>query len=175
MNRRAWFASLVALTLAAAAVAEEKHGTAAKNVGLERLKKLAGTWVEADAKGQPTNAVVTVFKVTSNGSAVQETIHPGSNHEMVSVYYMDGPDLVLTHYCSLGNQPHMKLDPKGLPHELSFKFVGGSNMDAAKDMHIHEGKITVVDEDHITWAWSAYEDGKPVEGHQMDKNLVRKK
>ena len=107
----------VALTLAATAVAEDKHGTPAKNAGLDRLKKLAGTWVEADDKGQPTDTIVSVFKVTSNGSAVQETIFPGSDHEMVTVYYIDGPDLVLTHYCALGNQPHLKLDPKGLPHD----------------------------------------------------------
>jgi hypothetical protein len=175
MTRRAWFGGLVAITLATAATAEDKAGTPAKNAGLDRLKKLAGTWVEADDKGRPTDTVVSVFKVTSNGNAVQETIFPGSDHEMVTVYHRDGPDVVLTHYCALGNQPHLKLDPTGPANQLAFKFVSGSNMDAAKDMHMHEGSITWVDDDHITWQWAAYQNGKPLAEHKIAKNLVRKK
>ena len=30
--------------------------------------------------------------------------------EMISVYTAEGPDLVMTHYCVLGNQPRMKAD-----------------------------------------------------------------
>ena len=65
----------------------------------------------ADDKGKPTDQVVSVFKLTGGGSAVQETIFPGAAHEMVSVYHADGKDVVMTHYCALGNQPKMKLDP----------------------------------------------------------------
>ena len=32
-----------------------------------------------------------------------------------------------------------------------------------------------MDDDHITLAVAAYQDGKPLEGHQIAKNLVRKK
>ena len=113
MTRKLWLGGLVALTLSAVVMAADKAAAPAKNAGLDRLKKLAGTWVAADEKGQPTDKVVSVFKVTSNGSAVQETIFPGSGHEMVSVYYQDGPDVVLTHYCAMGNQPHLKLDTTG--------------------------------------------------------------
>jgi hypothetical protein len=161
--------------LAAAAAAEEKSGTAAQATGLDRLKKLAGTWVALDDKGQPTDQVVSVFKVTSNGTAVQETIFPGTNHEMVTLYTKDGSDVVLTHYCALGNQPHLKLDPASPANQLAFKFVSGSNMDPAKDMHMHEGAITIVDDDHITWKWTAYRGGKPLDDHKVAMNLVRKK
>ncbi len=149
--------------------------TAAAPAGLDQLKKLAGTWVAADEKGQPTAQVVSVFKVISAGSAVQETIFPGSDHEMVTVYHRDGSDVVLTHYCALGNQPRLKLDPAGPKGTLAFKFVGGSNLDAAKDMHMHEGAITVVDDDHIDWWWQAWKDGKPLDGHKVAMKLVRKK
>lgn len=173
MIREAWFGGLMVLAFAAAASADEK--VAVKAGGLDRIKKLAGTWVAADDKGQPTNNVVSVYKVTSNGSAVQETIFPGTGHEMVSVYYQEGPDLVLTHYCALGNQPHLKLDPKSPKNRLDFKFVGGSNLDPAKDMHMHEGSITVVDDDHIESSWQGWQDGKAAAGHKMDMKLVRKK
>lgn len=175
MSRRFWLGSLVTLTLVAAATADDKHGAPAKAGGLDRIKKLAGTWVAADDKGKPTDQVVSVFKVTANGSAVQESIFPGTGHEMVTVYYNDGPDVVLTHYCALGNQPHMKLDAAGPANKLTFKFVGGANIDPAKDMHMHEGTITVVDDDHITWQWGGYENGKPSDGHKISMNLVRKK
>src|SRR3954463_13673328 len=81
------------------------------NAGLERLKKLAGTWVAADKDGKPTDQVVSVIKVTAGGSAVHETLFPGQAMEMISLYHLDGTDLVMTHYCALGNQPRMKADP----------------------------------------------------------------
>src|SRR5277367_5888702 len=82
------------------------------NAGLEKMKKLAGTWVAADKDGKPTDQVVSVIKVTAGGSAVHETLFPGQPMEMMSVYTADGPDLLMTHYCVLGNQPRMKADPK---------------------------------------------------------------
>ena len=73
-----------------------------------------------------------MIKVTAAGSAVHETIFPGTGHEMVSMYHADGKDLIMTHYCALGNQPRMKLDPKSSVDkgEFRFKFAGGSNIDA---------------------------------------------
>ena len=40
---------------------------------------------------------------------------------------------------------------------------------------MHEGSITIVDDDHIESAWQAYTDGKPAESHKMTLKLVRKK
>jgi hypothetical protein len=145
------------------------------NPGLDKLKKLAGTWVAADDKGQPTAQIVSVFKVISAGSAVQESIFPGTDHEMVSVYFKDGPDVAMTHYCALGNQPRMKADPASPPNQLRFKFAGGTNLDPAKDMHMHEGTLTFVDDDHIEFSGVAWVGGKPAENHCGAMKLVRKK
>src|SRR5436309_13640907 len=124
MLRRTWLGGAVAVSVAVgAAVAAEK--AAAPSPGLDQLKKLAGTWVAADDKGQPTDQVVSVFKVISAGSAVQESIFQGTNHEMVSVYFRDGQDVIMTHYCALGNQPKMKLDPASPANRLDFTFAGG--------------------------------------------------
>ncbi|HEY2783953.1 MAG TPA: hypothetical protein VGJ05_03180, partial [Fimbriiglobus sp.] len=117
------FALLSALGLAGA---DDKQ---AKNGRFEKIKSLVGEWVKADKDGKPTAEVVTVFKLTGGGSAVQETIHPGSPMEMVSVYFMDGPDLVLTHYCMLGNQPKMKADAKSTDKQIVFDFAGGTNIE----------------------------------------------
>src|SRR5262245_31283078 len=75
------------------------------NAGLEKMKKLAGTWLMSDKDGKPTDQIASIIKVTAGGSAVLETIFPGQPHEMVSVYTVDGSDLIMTHYCVLGNQP----------------------------------------------------------------------
>ena len=99
---------------------------------------------------------------------------PGSGHEMVSMYHQDGKDVVMTHYCALGNQPKMKLDPASTDKELKFVFAGGTNLDPAKDMHMHEGSIKWIDDDHIEWTWQGYQEGKAEKGHGISMKLVRK-
>jgi hypothetical protein len=178
MIQRFLFGGLVMLALVAVARSDDKTTTKAQappHPGLERLKKLAGTWVAADKDGKPTDKVVSVIRVTAAGSAVHETLFPGQPHEMVSLYTRDGTDLVMNHFCALGNQPRMKADPKSPANQICFKFAGGSNLDPAKDKHMHEGTITFVDDDHIEWAGVCWEGGKPASGPACEMKLVRKK
>jgi hypothetical protein len=143
--------------------------------GLERIKKLAGTWVEADKDGKPTDKVVSVVRVTAGGSAVYETLFPGQPMEMVSVYHLDKGELVMTHYCVLGNQPRMKADPDSPANQIHFAFDGGTNLDPAKDRHMHEATVTFVDDDHIEVCGVAWADGKPCKECCGQFKLVRKK
>jgi hypothetical protein len=145
------------------------------NSGLEKMKKLAGTWLAADKDGKPTDQVVSIVKVTAGGSAVHETLFPGQPHEMVSVYTVDGPDLVMTHYCVLGNQPRMKADPKSPANQICFQFAGGSNLDPKKDKHMHAATLTIVDDDHIEIAGVGWEGGAPAKDMCCGMKLVRKK
>ena len=66
------------------------------------MKKLVGDWVADQKDESGKQAVMSSFKLTSNGSVLHETIFPGTDHEMVTVYHMDGPDLIATHYCAAG-------------------------------------------------------------------------
>ena len=75
------------------------------------------------------------------------------------MYHLDGADLVMTHYCMLGNQPRMKADPKSPANQLCFKFAGGSNLDPAKDKHMHEGTLTFIDDDHIEFSGVCWDGG----------------
>jgi hypothetical protein len=113
--------------------------------------------------------------VTAGGSAVHETLFPGQPQEMVSVYNLDKGDVVMTHYCVLGNQPKMKADPASPKNQIHFAFAGGTNLDPAKDMHMHAATLTFVDDDHIEIAGEAWVDGKPAENHCGQMKLVRKK
>jgi len=127
--------------------------------GFEKLKKLAGEWFSPDEPGGP----MCIYKVTSAGTAVQETLFPGAPHEMVTMYYQEGPDLVLVHYCAMGNQPRMKAGPAAALDKLEFKFAGGSNIDPAKDAHMHDLTLTFLDADRLRAAWTFYRDGRPSE------------
>ena len=176
MLRQLLVGGFMLLALGVVAVADEKaKSPSAAQANLERLKKLAGTWVEADKDGKPTDKVVSVVKVTAGGSAVSETIFPGTEQEMLSVYHLDHGDLVMTHYCMLGNQPKMKADPKSPTGTIHFAFAGGTNLDSAKDKHMHEGTVTFVDDDHVEWSGVAWEGGKPAKVNCGGMKLVRKK
>jgi hypothetical protein len=139
------------------------------------MKKLAGTWVAADNDGKPTDQVVSIIKVTAGGSAVHETLFPGQAMEMVSIYTANGPDLIMTHYCVLGNQPRMKADPKSPAGQIVFQFVGGGNLDPKKDKHMHEAILTIFDSDRIEVNGIGWENGAPAKEMCCGMKLVRKK
>src|SRR5690242_8547659 len=163
MAKRFWVGGLVLLALAVVGRGADKIDTkaAAPHPGLERLKKLAGTWVVAGEDGKPTDQVVSIIKVTAGGSAVHETLFPGQPQEMVSIYTAVGPDLVMTHYCVLGNQPRMKADPNSPPNQIVFRFAGGSNFNPEKDKHMHEATLTLVGDDRIEVNGIGWENGAP--------------
>ena len=165
----------VLFCVAVASRADDHPKSGVKHPGLEKMKKLAGTWVELDKDGKPSKTVISVFKVTSGGSAVHETIMPGTDHEMVTIYHLDGKDLVLTHYCIFQNQPRLKCDPKSPDNKLVFKFAGGANIDPAKDQHMHDATFTFIDGDTIQVDWQGWSDGKADESHKFSKKLGRRK
>ena len=164
-------AAAALLALAAPAVRADEHaGHAAParpqteaQARLARLKALAGTWTgkarAGHAGAQPMDATV-VWSVTGAGSAVVETVFPGTPHEMMTVYTVDGGDLVLTHYCSAGNQPVMKATPGGSPDAIAFDFVRGGNMKLT-DSHMHSAVITFVSDDALRSEWTGWEGGQP--------------
>ena len=126
----------------------------------EMLKGLAGTW---DAE-TPDGEGVIRYRVASAGSVVIEELFPGTDHEMMTVYHMDGDELVATHYCSAGNQPRFKLDAATSTGEtLAFGFNGGTNMKPS-DGHIHQGSVRLVDADHVEEEWWFWKDGKTAHG-----------
>jgi hypothetical protein len=141
---------------------EPKKGIEAK-AALEKLKKLAGEWTLGKGSGHGAEGQKVNYRVVGAGSAVVEEQFPGSEHEMVSVYHLDGENLLMTHYCAAGNQPRMKLDRNASTADsFVFVFDGGTNFDPDTDMHIHEAKIEFKDDKHINSYWTAYQDGKPV-------------
>ncbi len=106
---------------------------------------------EAGAAGEVTHEIV----VSAAGTVVMETMQPGTDHEMINMYHLDGDELVLTHYCAGGNQPRMRLDRAVSSAErLVFEFAGGTNLDPAVDEHIHEAEVAITGKDRIDSRWS---------------------
>src|ERR1700720_3540745 len=177
MTRRLLVCPVLLLALQLGAYGDDKTGKlppVPTNSGLEKMKKLAGTWLAADKDGKATDQVVSIIKVTAGGSAVHETLFPGQPHEMVSIYTADGPDLVMTHYCVLGNQPRMKADTKAPANQIRFQFAGGSNLDPKKDKHMHAATLTLVDAGHFEIAGVGWEGGAPTKDMCCGMKLVRK-
>ena len=133
-----------------------------KATPLDAMKKLVGAWEtgDADKDGKADHAVV--YRLTAAGSAVEETLFPGTDHEMVTMYTMDGDDLVLTHYCAMGNQPHMKAKPAGADGRLDFEYVSGGNMKSRDEMHMDSLTMTFPDADHLGHEWRMWAGGKVV-------------
>ena len=97
---------------------------AAPGSAFDAFKKLAGDWVGKGAASPGQGEKVSVnFKVTSGGSAVVETEMPGTSQEMVTIIHPDGSDLVLTHYCAIGNQPQMRAPGRLEGKQVAFHFV----------------------------------------------------
>ena len=76
---------------------------------LKSMKALAGTWEGTHTMHGKEIPATIEYKVSSNGSTVVETMFPGTAHEMVNVYHDKSGKLAMTHYCSVGNQPHLDL------------------------------------------------------------------
>lgn len=146
----------------AARAAEPRAAGVDPKAAFERLKALAGEWEGQAGHGEKMGPAQVRWERISGGTAVMETLFPGTEHEMRSVYHLDGGDLVLTHYCAMGNQPRMKLARTASREgELVFEFAGGTNLDAAKDAHVHSGKLRLVSADALEAEWVVHQGGKP--------------
>ena len=128
----------------------------------EKLKTLAGDWVEVEPKMGPAGHVAESYRLTGAGSALVSTLAGGTPHEMVSVWHRDGNDLVMTHYCAAQNQPRMRAKTV-TGNVIALDFDGGTNVDPAKDMHIHAVRIEILGPDEMRETWIGWKDGKPEE------------
>jgi hypothetical protein len=168
--------AVLALVLSAGAASAAPAPAAAPGrpalPSLERFKTLAGEWVAAeDGDMVKKGDLVARYAVTASGSAVVETVFPGSEHEMVTVYHADGPDLVLTHYCMEGNQPRMRA--RGAQgSRIAFAYDGGTNIDPKRDRHMHSATFELVGADEIRSEWNEIAEGQTVFLARM--HLVRK-
>ena len=147
-----------------AAPPESKH-----QAEFDKLKSLEGAWEGTTSDGKPAHLSYTV---TSMGSAVMESIdHEGMPGMMITMYHLDGDNLMMTHYCSAGNQPRMRLIST-TPNSITFKMFDATNLASDNEGHMSGLTMTWQDKDHITADWTYSKDGK--EQHHGIFKLSRK-
>ena len=140
----------------------------------EFLKTLAGDWERGSGDHEHgSSSREASFKVTAAGSSVVETLYAGKPNEMVSIFHMDGNQLLLTHYCALKNAPIMKFEKSDKPGEIRFVFHGGTNFDPKVDTHVHQGVFRIKDKNTVESNFVAFANGKPrPEGRAILKRKV---
>ena len=140
----------------------------------DRIKSLVGEWIDVDGFFGLKDHVAVSYRLTGGGTTVVETIFIGLPHEMITMYSKDGADLVLTHYCASGNQPRMRATVFD-GQVIEFAFDGGTNLDPAKDTHMHSARMEFVSPDEIRGTWSGWDGGKPAADHQVNNPLKARK
>ncbi|KAF0246109.1 MAG: hypothetical protein FD180_1021 [Planctomycetota bacterium] len=123
----------------------------------EPIAQLAGEWTSPDENGKP--ATVLVVKVSSNNSIVHASMMPGTPHEMTNVYHLDGPSVVMTHYCAAGNQPRMRAT-EAKDGTFVFRTDGVTNLRSADETYMGSMTLKIADADHFEEDWSSYKSGK---------------
>jgi hypothetical protein len=160
------FFLLAALIAASAALqaADSKSNPSSSNPSssadsaFARLKTLVGEWEGTTSSGK----VHLSYELVSGGTALLERESSENMPSMVTLYYVDGGRLLLTHYCMIGNQPRMQakaLNPD--TGEMDFQFLDATNLASPAAGHMHNAKIRIVDNNHLSSEWQFYENGKP--------------
>jgi len=123
-----------------------------------QIKSLAGSWEGKTGEGKP---VEVSFRETGGGSALMSEILGRGHEDMVTMFYLDGPDkLMLTHYCGAGNQPRMKATVSPDGKTFTFDFVDATNLASLDDGHMSRVVFAVLDPGHHTEEWTFTNHGK---------------
>jgi len=155
MKRTALAVSVFTLRAAMAAFAQ-----ASGQKSFDTMKSITGNWEGKDSQG---GAVAVSNRVTAGGSAVvselKTTMH-GKAADMISMINMDGDRVLLTHYCSAGNQPRMQaaISPDG--KSITFTFVDATNLSSPDAPHMKSVTFNFIDENHHTEEWHFAMQGK---------------
>jgi hypothetical protein len=146
----------VALTAAAAHAAGPKSEASAGPAAYARLKTLVGEWEADTAMGKAHIS----YELIAGGTSLVEKESAEKMPAMLTVYYLDGDRLLLTHYCMAGNQPRMQARTfNSDTGEVAFEFLDATNLTPGAG-HMHNAKIRVADHDHLNTEWEFYENGQ---------------
>ncbi|HVO57287.1 MAG TPA: hypothetical protein VMT51_06260 [Dongiaceae bacterium] len=148
MSKRTVLAALVMLILCCAARVSRAGGPPS---AFDRLKTLVGEWDASTGKGHTR----VTYTLTSGGSALMERLKPDNEPEMITMYTKEGDHILVTHYCSAGNQPQMKTGAlKDDVKKYSFTLLRVNGMQESHEGHMTGLVLTLQDPDHVTQTWT---------------------
>lgn len=117
--------------------------------GLKFMKSLEGKWMTVSDMFGKKQKLYVEYKVTAGGSAVVETIFPGTPYEMMSVYFDENDKLAMTHYCIVKNRPHLKLS-SSTDNSITMKVAKIEGMRSKNQPSMGDMTITLTDKNHFT-------------------------
>lgn len=173
MRKVTSFVAVVAVAALAIGMFAARAGSQTKAAGgFDQLKALTGTWEASTSEGITLNTI----RLVSNNTAVEETFQSkdGNEHtQMVTMYTPDGERVAMTHYCSIGNQPHMETSAVSAGQKaFDFSFTGAGNLADAKGPHMHHMLLEIKDADHFSETWTMSANGNE---QKMTFNFARTK
>jgi hypothetical protein len=125
----------------------------------DQLKSLNGSWEGKNSIGNP---VQVSYRMTARGSALMSEI-VGHGETMISMINFDGPNrLLLTHYCTVGNQPRMQASASLDGKTITFNFLDATNLDNPQSGHMDHVVIALLGPDHHTEEWNFIDHGKEI-------------
>jgi|SRR5208283_3988906 len=164
--------AILIVVCAATLIAGDSQEGAKSSPQFDKMKSLVGTWKGKDDEGKPVTAS---YKLVSGGSSLMESLemqeHPDA---MITMYHLNGSKLMMTHYCSMGNQPRMRVENVSKDGNIyTFKFVDATNLASKKDAHMSKLVVTFKDDDHFSQDWTMNKGGKDVHHALFDFERVK--
>jgi hypothetical protein len=167
------FVALLCSLFTTTAVADQGHKPYVGSKAFERMKQLAGSWEGSMNMGKETMKMKTSYKLTAAGSALVETTHEGSPHEMISVYHDNkSGKMTMVHYCAEHNQPKLILSTMN-DNKLSMDLASDSDIDTANESHINSVSVQFDGNDKMTQMWTSFKGGKKDMVVEMAFNRVK--
>ena len=118
--------------------------------------QIAALLVALHMKGE---SVEDIFSLTAGGTAVMAEDKMGAE-EMLSLFYVDGDRLLMTHFCPSGNQPRMQATISPDLKTISFDFLDATNLPNRQAGHMHRATYIFSDADHYSQEWTWMQDSK---------------
>ena len=169
-----WMMAVLVFFVGVAYAAESGMVPAAptSSANFMKLKSLVGSWEGTSTSQMHGEQPAKVdYKLTSGGSALVETLFPGTDHEMVSVYHDRKGSLSMTHYCMLRNQPELDVTKSG-DNQIVLDFSPRSAIEP-NESHMHRLTITFTDPDHIVQEWAFYDGGEQKDATKISLTRVK--
>lgn len=129
------------------------------NAQFDQLKQLAGEWISR-SKSDQMDVTRHTYRIVSNGSAVMLTTEVPNEGPMITMFYLDGPRLMATHFCGAKNQPRYVAVNSSDPQAIVFKFKDATNLTSPQMGYMSGVTLKFGDSDHHTQQWTYTENGK---------------
>ncbi len=123
---------------AAAGQGADPASVAAPRETFDRLKGLVGAWRGLRSDGREIGVT---YRLTAAGTVLVETWALGPGRESLTLYHMDGAELVATHYCPIGNQPRLQMTA-ALGDRFEFAFRDATDLEPG-EAHQHSFWIAI--------------------------------